>query len=91
MVSERQLKVFQLVVRTGSFTEAAIGLCMTQPAVSFQIRKLEQALKCRLIDRSTRAMSLTAEGEMVLAYAERILGLHEELKQQVAALNRKPG
>jgi DNA-binding transcriptional LysR family regulator len=67
-----QLKTFREVVRLGSFSEVAKKLAISQPAVSFQIQKLEQELGMRLIDRSQRAFTLTAAGRRLLRFAEAV-------------------
>lgn len=85
-MAERRLQVFQAVVKHGSFTRAAEHLFMTQPAVTFQIKQLEEHFDTRLIDRGHGKISLTAAGEIVLAYTERILGLSAELDTRVAEL-----
>ena len=66
------LKTFQEVVKLGSFSEVAKKLSISQPAVSFQIQKLEQELGTRLIDRTQRAITLTAAGKRLLRFAESI-------------------
>ncbi len=59
---------------------------MTQPAVTFQIKQLEEQFNTRLFDRGHGRVTLTAAGELVMAYAERILGLTEELESRVSEL-----
>ncbi len=59
-------------------TRAAERLHVTQSTVSQQIRRLEDAVGCLLLDRDQRRVVATAEGERLLAYARRILALHEE-------------
>jgi DNA-binding transcriptional LysR family regulator len=73
------LKTFQEVVKLGSFSEVAKRLAISQPAVSFQIQKLEHELGMRLIDRTQRAITLTAAGKRLLRFAESI----EEVRQQL--------
>ncbi len=75
-----QIKTFHKVAATGSFTEAARQLFLTQSAVSQQIRALEDEIGGRLFDRSAKKIRLTAEGEALLAYAERLFDLHEEIE-----------
>ncbi len=58
------------LVRLGSFSAVAKELGMTQPAVSFQIQKIEQVLDVRLLNRSSRRISLTDAGKRVLKFAE---------------------
>lgn len=59
---------------------------MTQPAVTFQIKQLEEQFSTRLLDRGHGRISLTPAGELVLAYAERILDLSDELESRVAEM-----
>ncbi len=59
---------------------------MTQPAVTFQIKQLEEHFDTRLLDRGHGKITLTPAGELVLAYAERILGLSAELDSRVSEL-----
>ncbi|MFK7857634.1 MAG: LysR family transcriptional regulator [Granulosicoccus sp.] len=85
-MSDRRLQVFHIVAGVLSFTRAAEILHMTQPAVTHQIRQLEEELNARLFDRSNNRISLTAAGEQVLEYAERIIGLYGEMSESVKAL-----
>lgn len=80
----RQLRYMQAIARCGSFTGAADAERVAQPAVSKQIRRLEGELGVALFDRGGRGATLTAEGEVVARYAERILGLAEELRAELA-------
>lgn len=59
---------------------------MTQPAVTFQIKQLEEQYNARLFERRHGGISLTPAGEVVLEYAERILGLSEELETRLAEM-----
>ena len=83
---DRRLQVFHTVAGVLSFTRAAELLHMTQPAVTHQIRQLEEELNTRLFDRANNRISLTEAGEVVLGYAERIVGLYGELQESVKAL-----
>ena len=73
LIDIRQLRAFQLLARTGSFTAAGKAMYVTQSAVSHSIKALETALGCSLIDRSGKTVALTAPGEALLRRAERIL------------------
>src|SRR3989440_1809247 len=75
----RRLQVFHAVAKHLSFTRAAEALFMTQPAVTFQIKQLEEQFNTRLFDRSQGRIALTAAGALALDYAERILALSTEL------------
>ncbi|MGE5168786.1 MAG: LysR family transcriptional regulator [Rudaea sp.] len=82
-MADRRLQVFHAVAKHLSFTRAAEALFMTQPAVTFQIRQLEDHFGTRLFDRTHGGITLTAEGQVVLDYAERILSLSSELDTRV--------
>ncbi len=69
----RQLRAFMEVASHGSFTRAAEKLHIAQPAVSMAIRKLEEELDLTLLNRQEKRVTLTAEGETLLAHARRIL------------------
>lgn len=71
-ISTRPLEAFLLVARLGSFTRAAEQVHMTQAGLSASIRELERQFACRLFDRTTRFVSLTVEGRVLLPYAERV-------------------
>ncbi|WP_026744613.1 LysR family transcriptional regulator [Leucothrix mucor] len=71
-MSDRRLQVFHAVARMLSFTKAAEVLHMTQPAVTFQIRQLEEQFDTRLFDRAHNKVSLTDAGHLVFEYAETI-------------------
>jgi DNA-binding transcriptional LysR family regulator len=75
----RRLQVFHAVAKHLSFTKAAEALFMTQPAVTFQIKQLEEQFNARLFDRSQGRITLTPAGVLALEYAERILALSAEL------------
>lgn len=85
-MADRRLQVFHAVARHGSFTRAAEALFMTQPAVTFQIKQLEEHYNTRLFERGHGKVTLTPAGEIVFAYAERILSLNEELEIRVSEL-----
>lgn len=70
----RQIRAFVAVARERNFTRAAETLHIAQPAVSMAVGKLEDALELTLFNRRGRQVSLTAEGEVFLRHAERILG-----------------
>lgn len=72
------LRSFVAVADCQNFTRAAERLHLTQSTVSQQVRRLEESLGCQLLDRDQRRVVATVEGERLLAYARRILALHEE-------------
>jgi len=85
-MADRRLQVFHAVAKQSSFTKAAETLFMTQPAVTFQIKQLEEHFNTRLFDRGHGKISLTPAGEVVLDYAERILALSAELDTRISEL-----
>jgi DNA-binding transcriptional LysR family regulator len=83
---DRRLQAFRAVAKHRSFTKAADALCMTQPAVTFQIKQLEDHFNARLFDRTGGRITLTPAGVVALGYAERILSLCDELDASVKEL-----
>ena len=69
----RQFQAFVTVARLGSFTRAAKHLHLSQPALTVQIRQLEDAMGVRLFDRSTRVVKLTPIGRDLVPTLERVL------------------
>lgn len=69
------LRAFVTVAETRSFTRAAERLNCVQSAVSMQIKRLEEALQVRVLNRTSREVRLTREGEIVLRYAHRVMRL----------------
>jgi DNA-binding transcriptional LysR family regulator len=86
-MADRRLQVFYTVAKQLSFTKAAEALFMTQPAVTFQVKQLEEQYNARLFDRSHGRISLTTAGELVFDYAERILKLSAELDTRMAEMS----
>lgn len=68
-----QLKSFVTIAETLSFTAAAKALHVTQPALSYQISRLERELRTKLFDRTGRRVTLTPEGELFLPLAQSVL------------------
>lgn len=90
-MADRRLQVFHAVAKQLSFTKAAEVLFMTQPAVTFQIKQLEEHFNTRLFDRGHGRISLTPAGEVVLSYAEKILGLSSEMDVRLSELTGEIG
>jgi len=72
------LRTFVAIAETGSFTAAANAVFRTPSAVSMQIKKLEEMLGRSVFQRDARSVSLTADGELLLNYARRLLALNRE-------------
>lgn len=84
-VSVRQLAYLREAARRGSFTEAAAALGVSQPALSQALAELERRLGAVLFERAGRRRRLTADGEEVLAFAERVLAEAGELRAHLGA------
>ncbi|MTI32530.1 LysR family transcriptional regulator [Xanthovirga aplysinae] len=84
-----RLKVFYTVAQTLNFTQASEQLCISQPAVTKQIRELEQQLQVTLFDRSKRQVSLTKEGEVVLKHTHIIFEQYQKLTFDLNSLKNK--
>jgi DNA-binding transcriptional LysR family regulator len=81
----RQLAAFCAVVERKSFSQAAERLGVTQPAVSLQIRSLEQRLGRQLLDRSGRRVEPTEAGLRLYASAQRLLQAEEQMLEELEA------
>jgi DNA-binding transcriptional LysR family regulator len=77
------LRAFVAVVETGGFSAAGQRLLRGQSAVSLQIKRLEEQLGMQLLNRNPRHLALTADGEVILTYARRMLLLNDELIARV--------
>ena len=86
-MADRRLQVFHAVAKQLSFTKAAEALFMTQPAVTFQVRQLEEQFSTRLFDRAQGRITLTPAGLVAFEYAERILALSAELEARLKELS----
>lgn len=78
-----QLHIFHTVASLGSFSKAAEELLISQPAVSIQVRELEESLGSPLLHRLRRGLQLTDTGEAVYGYTKRIFSLAEEMQSAV--------
>jgi DNA-binding transcriptional LysR family regulator len=82
-MADRRLQVFYTVARLLSFTKAAEALHMTQPAVTFQVRQMEEHFNTRLFDRTHNRIDLTEAGRVVFEYAERIFEHYAEMENAI--------
>lgn len=83
------LATFRLVVQRGSFSAAADVLGLSQPAVSLQVRQLEQFLQTRLLERTGRGIKATAAGIALLAHSEQIELAVGAAVQSLSEFNRE--
>jgi DNA-binding transcriptional LysR family regulator len=86
MMDLTQLRAFISVAHEGNLTRAAEKLHLTQPAVSLQIKGLQESLGLQLFNRSASGMVLTVEGNTLLPLAERILADVQELRRHASGL-----
>ncbi len=86
---DSSLKLFYTVAQLKSFTKAAQVLNLTQPAVTFQIKNLEDELKTRLFDRDANKITLTHTGKILLNHAEKILLEYEKAKEEISKISGK--
>jgi DNA-binding transcriptional LysR family regulator len=82
----RQLRTFEAVARHRSFTRASEELLVAQPAVSQQVRRLEDELGVDLLRRTSRQVALTHPGEVLLAGARRVLAEAASVRDELDAL-----
>lgn len=85
-----QLASFLEVAKLSSFSRAAEKIYRTQPAISAQVRLLEQECGEKLFDRSGKKVLLTPAGEILRRYAEKLLDMQKEALQAIAELNQTP-
>lgn len=82
----RQLQIFIVASRHASFARAAEELHLTQPAISMQIRQLEDAIGLALFERVARRLTLTEAGERLTHHASRILGEIKDAEDAMMSL-----
>ncbi|HUB31846.1 MAG TPA: LysR family transcriptional regulator [Bryobacteraceae bacterium] len=85
-----QLHTFLEIVRLKSFSKAAQTVYRTQPAISAQVRQLEQELRTELFERFGSRISLTTAGKIFAEYAEQMLDLRRRAQDAIAELEHNP-
>lgn len=86
-MSNRHLRIFLTVYKFMNMTMAAESLFISQPSVSQAIKELEAYYGVRLFERYPKKLYPTAEGELLYAYAQQILGLYEKVKEEIHFLS----
>ena len=89
MINLYQLQSFVTVISEGSMTAAADKLYLTQPAVSQQIRSLEESLGVELLMRGVRHIKVTSHGELLFEQAKKILLMIQQMETSVSMMNVK--
>src|SRR5437899_9999862 len=87
-LDSRQLRAFCALARTGSFTQAARELHLTQSGISHSMKALERDIGCRLLDRLGKKVVLTQAGEQLLQHATKILQEMENARESLAHLGK---
>ncbi|MET0028914.1 MAG: LysR family transcriptional regulator [Candidatus Thiodiazotropha sp.] len=82
----RQLKVFQVVAEHLNYTRAAKALHLTQPAVSMQVKQLEEAVGLPLFEQAGKKILLSEAGREIYQYARTIFQTFEEMEEVIASL-----
>jgi DNA-binding transcriptional LysR family regulator len=77
------VRTFATIANLGSFTRAAAALRRQQSTISLQLKRLEDQIGRKLIDRNPRSVKLTSEGETFLAYARKLLDINDEVLARV--------
>ncbi|KRB94198.1 LysR family transcriptional regulator [Noviherbaspirillum sp. Root189] len=85
-----ELHFFVVLARKASLSATARELDMTPPAATKRLAQMEQRLGVRLVNRTTRTLSLTSEGELYLAHATQILASIREMEEQLAGSRGAP-
>ncbi|MFM0741859.1 LysR family transcriptional regulator [Paraburkholderia xenovorans] len=83
------LRAFVTVAREGNLTRAAVQLHLTQPAVSLQIKHLQQTLGVTLFTRTSHGLSLTRDGQALLPHAERALSAASDVRRAAESLRHE--
>lgn len=86
----KQLRYFEAVARLRHFGRAAEDCAITQPALSMQIKDLEESLGLPLLERALRQVRLTPFGEVFLAHARKVLRAMDEVENLVRAASGDP-
>ncbi|MFG2884056.1 LysR family transcriptional regulator [Streptomyces sp. NPDC048297] len=91
MLDVHQLQVLAEVARTGSYTAAAASLGYTQPAVSYQMRRLQQAVGAPLVVRVGRGLQLTETGRLLVRHTDAIFSVLRAADQEVSSVVARGG
>lgn len=89
-ITMKQIRYFDAIARLGTFSAAAEACAVTQPALSMQIKELEEIAGNRLLERRPRGVRLTAFGEMVHARAQAMLAILTDLDDLARAAGGQP-
>ncbi len=83
-MTRNQLEIFRVVAEKKSFSEAARTLHISQPAISMQIQAMEEYYGTKLLDRTTKRVTLTPAGEILYEYSLRLLSLFNSAQRDIS-------
>jgi DNA-binding transcriptional LysR family regulator len=83
------LKIFCSVVEKGSILKSAEDLLLSQPAVSLQIKNLENLYNTRFFDRTPRGLKVNQHGEVLYGYAKKLIESHDEMHRNILRCTQK--
>jgi DNA-binding transcriptional LysR family regulator len=83
------VEAFTRIVELGSFTHAADAMQTTQSAISLKLKRLEERLGCRLVERTPRYVQLSAKGEAFLEHARELLAAHDRAVASLARVRQR--
>src|ERR1700761_8289086 len=81
------LRLFATVVQPGSFSRAAEALHISQPAISKGVRDFELQIGCRLLDRTSKGVRATREGQALLRHAEVLFAAERAAEEELSSLH----
>ncbi len=87
-LDSRQLRAFATLALTGSFTRTARELHLSQSAISHSMKALERQVRCRLLDKVGKSVTLTQAGEQLLAHAHKILAEMQAARDRLSELGK---
>ena len=87
-LDSRQLRAFSILAQTGSFTETARALNLSQSAISYAIKTLENEVRCQLLDRVGKKVTLTQAGEQLLMHTGKILETMSTAREELDHLGQ---
>lgn len=79
----KQLRAFHAVALEGSFTKAAEFLCLTQPALTVQVRNLEKEYGVQLFERQAQTVNLTPQGQTLFTLTQQLFSVEQQIKDQL--------
>lgn len=89
MIEIKHLRTLSVLAQTGSLVNSAERLCLTQSALSHQLKDLEGRLNCKLFERKTSPVRFTEQGQLLLELATKVLPMVDTSHQQLKQMHRQ--